>query len=114
MKAWVFLPIIAIATAMASPVQAADMPRRAEIPFANHGGIWDWRADGRDAILIKSRNGAYYRATFMAECFGLPYTEQIGFVTQGTDTLDKFGSVLVRGQRCVFDSFTEIPRPGNW
>ncbi len=89
-------------------------PKRVEIPFANHGGIDDWKAEGTGGILIKSSQGNYYRATFTAVCLDLPYTERVGFDVSGTDTLDKFGAIEVRGHRCSFDSFTEIPKPATW
>src|SRR5579862_3110017 len=101
----------AAATALAAD---APPPPNGEIAFANHGGIWDWRADGHDAILVKSRSGQYYRATFMSPCFSLPFAEQVGFVTDSREVLDKFQSIDVGHERCQFQTFTEIPKPGNW
>ena len=107
----------AVALALCGGAPAlADAPAApdAQIQFANHGGIWDWKADGKDAILIKSRSGRYYRATFLAPCFDLPFAERVGFVTDARDVLDKFQSIEVGGRRCTFQSFTQIPKPGSW
>lgn len=84
---------------------------RAVIHFADLGGIRDWRADGSDAILIEGLNGRWYRATFFGPCIGLRFQESIGFVTDPGGSLDRFGSILVDGQRCWFRTFERIPAP---
>lgn len=125
MRAFPFLALILLAGCQAAaPPPAAThataqpapqvLAKDAEIPFANHGGIYDWRAEGRDAILIESIDHHFYRATFMAPCEDLPFVERVGFVTDARDTLDKFESIVVRHQECVFASFTEIPKPEHW
>jgi len=116
MRGLYFIAALALSAAGVSSVKA-DQPAalpRAEIPFANHGGIYDWKADGDNAILIKSLSGKYYRATFMSRCIGLPFAQTIGFVTTGTDTLDKFGSVQLHHENCQFQSFEAIPKPDKW
>jgi hypothetical protein len=111
-----FIATLAVCAACVPSVKA-DQPAAltpAEIPFANHGGIYDWKADGENAILIKSLSRKYYRATFMSRCIGLPFAQTIGFVTTGTDTLDKFGSILLHHENCQFQSFEAIPKPDKW
>lgn len=81
--------------------------RPAEIPFANLGGIDDWRA-AKDALFIKSSSGRYYRATFIGPCPELPFAERIGFVTEPDGGLDKWSSVYVDGDRCWFRAFDEV------
>ncbi len=114
---------LALAACETAPAQQAAAPAtppapvlqaNASIPFLNHGGVEDWRAEGSTALLVKSRTGHYYRATFMSPCRNLPYAVGIGFKSDGTDTLDKFDSVEVRGERCVFVAFDEIPKPDKW
>ncbi len=97
----------------AGVAQAGEAPKSAEasIPFVNHGGIKDWRDDGRDAIYIQDRHGQWYRATFMAPCFDLPFAETIGFETRGPDTFDKFGTVIVRGRQCAVTSLAKSSAP---
>jgi hypothetical protein len=91
----------------------------AAIPFADfRGQIDDWREEGRNAILIKSSTGQWYRAEFMSPCHGLPFTETIGFPLDGTRRVDKFSSIILRGsgglkEECYFKSFVEIPDPGK-
>jgi hypothetical protein len=47
----------------ASPATASTY---VSIPFADHGGIRDWRADGDRSMWIEGRNGQWY----YAELFG--------------------------------------------
>lgn len=89
----------------------------AAIPFADlRGQIRNWRDQGRDAILVEGGGGQWYRAEFMSPCHGLPFSETIGFVLDGTHRVDKFGSIIVRGpggrtEECWFKSFEAIPDP---
>ena len=80
----------------------------ASIEFVNLGGIDDWRAEGNTAMLIKGLNGNWYRAEFSFPCDGLQFKNTVAFVTDGTNRLDRFSSVLVNGQRCWFRSFDKI------
>jgi hypothetical protein len=82
--------------------------RHASIEFVSLGGIDDWRAEGNRAMLIKGLNGSWYRAEFSVPCSGLQFRDRVAFVTDGTDRLDKFSSILVNGERCWFRSFDKI------
>ena len=90
---------------------------RASIPFADlRGQIRNWRAQGRDALLVQGAGGQWYRAEFMSPCTGLPFSEPIGFVLDGTRRVDRFGSIIVRSagsmtEECRFKSFQAIPDP---
>ncbi|RMF07817.1 MAG: hypothetical protein D6763_11480 [Alphaproteobacteria bacterium] len=87
------------------------------IPFADfRGQVRDWRSEGRNAILIESNTGQWYRAEFMSACHGLPFADTIGFVLDARSRVDRFGSIIVRGSggivdECWFKSFAEIPDP---
>ena len=105
-----------LAGGCAMPTHNDGGPRRssgrsASIPFVEFGNINDWRADGERGIYIQSTNRKWYYATFMSPCIQLPYTESIGFRTTPPLPLDKFDSVLVRGEPCYFRTLEEIPAP---
>lgn len=93
----------------------APPKNRAVINFANfRGQINDWRAEGTKAIMIQSLDRKWYRAEFMAPCFGLPFTQTIGFVTDGLNQIDRFSSIVIRGhERCWFKSFEEVQAPAK-
>ena len=99
---------ILVATLAAGSVAANE---RAAIRFADYGGIENWRPAKDGSLLVEARNGTWYRATFHGPCHDLKFAQQIGFVTDGTGTLDKFSSVLVDGRRCWFRSFERIESP---
>ncbi|MDA5194232.1 DUF6491 family protein [Govanella unica] len=105
--------VVAAAQATDSTKKEDPPPKdRAVINFANfRGSIQDWRAEGNKAILIQDVGRKWYRAEFMAPCTELPFTERVGFITDSLDQIDRFSSILVRGQRCWFKSFTEIEAP---
>lgn len=90
---------------------APRVARDVRIPFANTGGIRDWHPDGNQALYIQDRHGRWYHATLMGPCFDLPYSEQVAFLTRGTDSLDKFSAVAVRGRRCQFSSLVPSAPP---
>lgn len=83
----------------------------AQIPFANSGNIREWRADGSDALYVQDGRGRWYRATLLGPCIDLPTANQIAFLTQGPDQLDKFSSISVRGQRCAFTALVTSAGP---
>ena len=86
---------------------------RAELDFADLGGIENWRAaeDG-DALLIEGRNDQWYRATFWGPCPEINFAQTLGFVTsRPTGNLDRFSSILVDGVRCNFRTFERTSPP---
>jgi hypothetical protein len=99
------------AFAAATTAPSVAHTRQASIPFVNHGGIRDWRPDGRDAILIQASNRHWYRATFFGPCQNLNFSLRVGFLGGPTDTLDRFSSILVDHQKCDFRTFDEVPAP---
>lgn len=114
---------VTAALAAATVASAGEPPKtttarppaeRAEINFVNYGGIRDWRAERNDALLIRSLDNRYYRATFFGPCIGLDFATRIGFVSDVMGSLDKFGSILVDGHECYFRTFTQIEKPEKW
>lgn len=95
------------APAQAQPPAAAE----ASIPFVNHGGIRDWRAVGDSTLYVQDQQGQWYRASLMGPAFDLPFAEAIGFDGRGTDTFDRFASVVVRGQSYPVQSLVKVPGP---
>jgi hypothetical protein len=83
----------------------------ASIPFVNHGGVWNWQADGSHGLYVQDRQHNWYYARLMGNCFDLPFANAVGFETRGIDTLDRFGTLVVRGQRCPITSLTHSAGP---
>jgi hypothetical protein len=105
--------LFAAMAAMAMPVAShAGAPlREASIPFANHGGVDDWRAESDDVIYFKDNHRRWYRAELFGPAFDLPYTETIGIDASPSGSLDRWSAIVVRGHRYHFRSFEQIEGP---
>lgn len=90
---------------------APPTPKEASIPFVNTGSIRDWAADGTRAVYVQDVHGNWYHAKLLSNCIDLPYVETIGFETHGPDTLDRFGTLLVRGHRCPIETMVKSAPP---
>ncbi len=99
----------ASARTSAKPSQAAS--RAASIPFADHGNVRNWRAQGTRAVYFEDNHRQWYRAELMGTAFDLPYVEHIGILSGPSGSLDKFGAITVRGQRYAFASFEKVAGP---
>ncbi len=103
---------VALAGCTPAPRPPAAMGEEASIPFLNHGGVDNWAADGDRIVYLQDSFRRWYRATLIAPCTELAFADRIGIETRGNDTLDRFGALLVRGQRCQIDSLvTSGPPP---
>ncbi len=100
----IILALAAVASLAGGASAAAPKPveygKEASIPFVNHGGIRDFRTVGRDTIYLQDQQRRWYRGTFMGPCIELPWANAIGVSSRGTSSLDKFGTLIVRGDRC--------------
>jgi hypothetical protein len=105
--------LMAGAVVSAAPMEPAKASSgtEASIPFVNHGGVWNWQADGSRGLYVQDQHRRWYYAKLMSNCYDLPFANAVGFETRGIDTLDKFGTVVVRGQRCPITSFTHSDGP---
>lgn len=90
---------------------AANTDRQVTIPFVNLGGIRDWRADGTSGVWIQDAHRQWYHATLMQPAFDLPFVEHIGFATGPISTLDRFSSIVVRGQSYPLTSLVKSDAP---
>lgn len=94
--------------AVAQPAPAAESkmaPAETSIPFVNMGGIRDWQAVDDTTLYVQDNGRKWYLARLLSPCTDLTFATGIGFETRGVNRLDKFGSVVVGGQRCPLASF---------
>ena len=92
----------------------ATATRAASIPFANHGGIRDWKADRDQGLWVQDIHRQWYYAKLMAPCTGLNFAQTIGFDTHPLGRFDKFSSIYVPGAgggRCAVQTFTVSGAP---
>jgi len=76
------------------------------IQFANHGGIWDWRANGDHGIWVQAINRRWYYGTFAGTCIGLRQAQRVGFMFDPNGAFDRWSSIIVpRQSRCYLRTF---------
>jgi hypothetical protein len=109
------LALVLILGACGTPTPPPTQPvADARIPFFTLS-VDDWKAEDSSAVLIKTKDRHYYRATLMGPCPDLPWAGlALGFDTRGGPDLDKFGAVIVKGRRCPFQALYEIPPVEGW
>jgi len=113
------LAIAALVSAVPALAQAPspEKPAKLEeisIPFAQFGGIDDWRADGTQALYIKGRrNSEWYYAKLMSTCQGLNFAEAIGFRNEAAGNFDKFSTIIVDGRPCQLTSLVKSEKPAT-
>ena len=100
----------------AAATEPAEAPRalgvESNITFPSDSTIRNWRADRERGIWIEGSRGEWFYGTFAGTCRNLDFAEAIGVDTRGVSRLDKFGTLIVRGQRCMLTSFvTSAPPP---
>ena len=102
--------LLSAGTAIAAAPQAApERPREASIAFPGHS-IRDFEVTDRYTVYLKSHR-QWYRASLMQPCFGLRSAHTIGVSTRGGLSLDRFGEVIVDGQRCRIHSLVKSEQP---
>jgi hypothetical protein len=113
--------LLAGATFNAAAADPADAPAipdtpspniEPSIPFADHGGIFDWRADGRRGIWLQDPGRNWYYGTFMSPCNGLEFAEAVAFKTSPSGSFDHWSTVIVHNEiPCHLASFTRSEAP---
>ncbi|HJS12813.1 DUF6491 family protein [Sphingopyxis sp.] len=84
------------------------------IVFPSDGTIRNWQADRDRGIWIEGRRGEWYYGSFAGICRDVDFAHAIGVETRGAGRLDKFASIIVRGERCQLSSFvTSAPPPSK-
>jgi hypothetical protein len=105
------LLLLTAGTAMAADT---DQPKEASIPFADMGSIDNFDPVDEYTIYVQDVHQRWYKASLMGPCIDLPFADAVRFDVRGTQTLDRFSSVIVKGQSCAFKSFVESgPPPGT-
>lgn len=110
-----FLAVAVLSALVAGCAGSADYATpigpQASIPFVEHGNIRDFHAVNDDTVFLQARNRQWYRADLIGPCFGLPYANGIGIDARPMGTLDRFGTIIVDGERCKIGSLTPAESP---
>ena len=108
--------LAALAAAIAAPLSAAVPPaapsgKEVSIPFIRFGGIRDFRAQGEEVLFLQDRGRRWYRAALIGKCYNLPFAQRIAVDTRGANSVDRFTTLIVDGERCRIDSLTRSDKP---
>ena len=90
---------------------ASPQPEEARIVFPHRGGIRGFDAVGDRTVYLEGRGDRWYRATLFAPCTQLRFTHSIGIDTNGMASFDRFGSLIVNGERCKLASLVRSAPP---
>ena len=105
-------PLAAAPPGAEAPRTEAPRAQEARIPFANfRGGVRSFHADDVDVVYLQDRSRNWYRAELIGSCFGLPWARAVGIDTGGSSVFDRFGSLIVEGERCKLQSLTRSAKP---
>ncbi|HWV59354.1 MAG TPA: DUF6491 family protein [Sphingopyxis sp.] len=112
------LAVLLLPLSAAAAIEPAEEPRalgvESSIVFPSDSSIRNWKADRGRGIWIEGRRGEWYYGTFAGICRDLDFAQAIGVETRGAGRLDKFASIIVRGERCMLSSFvTSAPPPSK-
>ena len=107
----VLLPLSAAAAANEPATETRALGIESSIAFPSDSSIRNWQADRERGIWIQGRGNDWYYGTFAGLCRDLDFAQAIGFETRGAGRLDKFASIIVRGERCQLVSFVSSAPP---
>ncbi len=111
--------LLAMMTADAMATDTHSQPSRTSenqaaqvtIPFANQGGISDWKVVDDSTLLIQDNHRHWYLAKLQGGAYDLAFAESLGFVTLPSGALGQFSAVVVRGRRYPIISLTRTEPP---
>ena len=92
----------------AAPAAKAEKAEEARIPFANHGGIRDWKEGEGNVVYFQDRHKTWYKAELMMRPIGIGFVHFIGVDTGTGGALDRWSTLFIDGQRYALKSFTRI------
>lgn len=99
----------------AAATEPADAPRalgvESGITFPSESSIRNWQADRDRGLWIEGRRGEWFYGTFAGICRDIDFAHAIGVDTRGASRLDRFATILVRGERCPLTSFVTSAAP---
>jgi hypothetical protein len=108
------LGVLLLAAALAAAAAPALAAKTSEvsIPFANHGGIRDWRADGSKGMWIQAASGRWFYTSFSSQCTTLPFALGVKFIPEPSGDLSRWSSIrLAHNERCFFRTLQPSDAP---
>jgi hypothetical protein len=95
--------------ATAAPTQMAS--GETVIPFVSSIRNVEWKAASDEAAYVRGGKGEWYLVRTTNRCTRLLSSTGLGFETSALNQLDRYGALLVEGQRCPVASITRSEKP---
>lgn len=92
------------ALAQEAPADSASAQRpvgeETRIPFADHGGLTDWRVgpSGSNTVLVRDRRGQWYSVTLNGPCVRDNGDLMLAYTTDPAGNFDRFSTVWTPGE----------------
>lgn len=108
--------LIAVAAALAGCATAAPPPAAVSaaetvIPFIGSLSSIEWKAVSDEAAYVRGGRGEWYLVRTTNRCTRLRSASSLGFDVSALDQLDRYGALLVGGQRCPVASIVRADPP---
>jgi hypothetical protein len=81
------------------------------IPFISSIRSVEWKAASDESLYVRGGDGSWYFIRTTNRCTRLRAASGIGFDTSALNQLDRYGAILVEGQRCPVASITRSDPP---
>jgi hypothetical protein len=81
------------------------------IPFVSSIRNVEWKAASDEAAYVRGGRGEWYLVRTTNRCTRLLSSTGLGFETSALNQLDRYGALLVEGQRCPVASITRSEKP---
>lgn len=95
--------------ATAAPPETAS--NETVIPFISSLPSVEWKAISDRAAYVRGGRGEWYLVRTTNRCTRLRSSPALGFDVAAQDQLDRYGALLVQGQRCPVASITRSDPP---
>jgi hypothetical protein len=99
------------ATAAPTAAPAVQASNETVIPFVSSIRDVEWKAASDESAYIRGGKGEWYLVRTSNRCTRLLSSTGLGFETSAINQLDRFGALLVEGQRCPIASITRSEPP---
>lgn len=95
--------------ATAAPREAASA--ETVIPFVSSIRDVEWKAASNQSAYVRGGRGEWYLVRTINLCTRLLSSTGLGFETAALNQLDRYGALLVEGQRCPVASIARSEKP---
>ena len=110
-KGIIGLGAAAMLAACATAAPREEASGETVIPFISSLSSIEWKPASDQAAYVRGGRGEWYLVRTTNRCTRLRSATALGFDISAQDQLDRYGALLVQGQRCPVASITRSGEP---